>query len=276
MIKIISATICLAVIVGCLRVIINEIKKTGNPKIMKGVERIKTAFIKTGSGIIGEGATTIIERGKEILKEMNIIPPEIVNQIVDEGAEHLISLVFPAFRSSSSQAGRIFTDNFSESGKYAYVITEDEDHPFQITALIASTTEKIIAGKTTAREKAEAVFDWFERNVKYDDKGKRPIKNNKKVGYRHSSETFKDRKGVCGEMAILYVVMARHAGLKTNYASVRKDCHNKLVNHACASVKVGGRDIHADPAYHLFDAHHRKINILSDVEAIKHFKSFRG
>ena len=53
------------------------------------------------------------------------------------------------------------------------------------------------------------------------------------------------------------------------------DYENEDVNHACAAVKLN-KQILVDPAYRKFDIKHKKFKILSDQEAVPHFKAMRG
>jgi hypothetical protein len=86
---------------------------------------------------------------------------------------------------------------------------------------------------------------------------------------------WRDKKGVCGELAILLIVMLRHVGIKTNYVSVDIDSQGEKVSHACACAVIETKTVLPDPAYHTFDAKHKSFKILTDKEAIPHFKSMR-
>lgn len=151
-----------------------------------------------------------------------------------------------------------------------YVITDDPDHPFQITPLISQTASSIVKGASSSEAKARSIFNWMHGSVKYGE-----TKRKSGAGYRTSSEVFSDREGVCGEMGILYVVMARSVGLKSNFVHVTKDNSGRNVSHACASVRINGKDILVDPAYHTFDIDHMKYEILPDREAVNTFESMR-
>ena len=68
-------------------------------------------------------------------------------------------------------------------------------------------------------------------------------------------------------------------GLKSNHVFVKKDCFNKSVPHACASVVVSDYDdrILVDPAYstHGFNVEHKKFKIVTDEEAINEYRIHR-
>lgn len=128
--------------------------------------------------------------------------------------------------------------------------------------------KKIIVETRSEHRKAKAIFDWMQKNVRYD--------HTKKDGtYKTAHEVFIDGYGVCGEMAFLYITMARCAGLKSNYVSVRRDCNGKIVHHACAIVYPDNREIFVDPAYHTFGIRHRAYTILNDMQMLTNFLDWR-
>lgn len=118
--------------------------------------------------------------------------------------------------------------------------------------------------------RANALFDWIHSNVSYGD-SKRNIFD---AGYRSAKETLVGKQGVCGEMAYLYVASARAVGLRSNYVSVEKDFNNKRVHHACAAVYTPNLKL-ADIAYHQFGINHTSIKVLSDLEMLQRFNSWR-
>ena len=128
------------------------------------------------------------------------------------------------------------------------------------------------------------VFDWMESNVGYDDSKYYNLTSGfirklgifgDEAGYRNSQEVLDDEEGICGELAFLYVTMARSVGLESNVAQVDIDKFSDKVNHACAVVKADGKRIFVDPAYDTFDIHHKKIEILSDKDVIERYKRWR-
>lgn len=128
--------------------------------------------------------------------------------------------------------------------------------------------KKVVTGARNEHGKAKAIFDWMQENVQYD--------HNKADGtYKTAHEVFIDGLGVCGEMAFLYITMARCCGLRSNYVSVRRDCHGDSVYHACASVYPDNREILVDPAYHQFGIRHRTYTILNDSQMLTRFLNWR-
>jgi len=118
-------------------------------------------------------------------------------------------------------------------------------------------------------EKAKHLFYHLKLLIHYGDE-KRGI-----VGYRDSIEVWTTKEGVCGEMSYLYITLARIVGLKAGYVHVDRDFQNKEVNHACAWVKLNGRDVLADIAYRTFDIEHRGYSKIPDDEAMRRLESWR-
>jgi hypothetical protein len=117
------------------------------------------------------------------------------------------------------------------------------------------------------RERAEKIFQWVCGNIKYGN-----LKSN--VGYRNSLETINSKEGICGEMAYVYLILARATNIKSNYVSVRRDFQNKSVYHGCAGIFIPNL-ILVDPAYRSFDIKHRKYEVLNDKQMISKFISWR-
>ncbi|MCX6744631.1 MAG: transglutaminase-like domain-containing protein [Candidatus Parcubacteria bacterium] len=204
----------------------------------------------------------INDRGKEVIKGLRKYTDKADALVHHEDLIKLLSLVSP---SSSKFFGQTAHD-------YTYVITEDRNQPFQINPQIVETAKKIVEGKVLDEDKARALFTWVTSNIVYGEQGRK--RHHK--GYRHAAEVFADREGVCGEMAVLYVSMARAVGLQANYVSVSRDCKGDDVLHACTAVNLNGKQVLVDLSYYTFDIKHQSYQILSDQEAVPHFKAMRG
>lgn len=112
-------------------------------------------------------------------------------------------------------------------------------------------------------EKAYGLFQWFSNNINYKDED----------FYKRSVEVLRKKHGVCAESAVLYVTMARCAGLVSSYASVKKDFNGKKVRHACAGVRIRGWLL-VDLTMEAFDIKHKRYEILRDEEVIARFKAW--
>ncbi len=149
------------------------------------------------------------------------------------------------------------------------VVEKSAENPFQISSKLAKIAVTQASRKDSPKAKAKALFDWVHDNIQYG--GNRP----RGIGYRDSVETKVAGEGVCGEMAFLYVAMARVVGLTARFVIVDRDFRDKRVNHACAGVYIEDELILVDPAYHTFDIHHKKFKALGDLQAHAAFRSMR-
>ena len=162
------------------------------------------------------------------------------------------------------------------SDKFGLVIVEkDSPNPFRITQEMTAIANKCIANKQNLEERAEAIFDWMEQNIKYGEKKRG------QVGYRRSDEVIKTGEGVCGEDTYPYVVMLRYAGLQARFAVIDRDCFGKKVYHACARI-LSPREFSSDVAYHMFDVErdsgsgdHQEIKVITDEVAVRMFEQWR-
>lgn len=142
------------------------------------------------------------------------------------------------------------------------------DNPFVISSNLVRIIKNHVKGGLTEEEKAKRIYDWIKNNIQYGN----PKKD---YGYSDAEEILQYRKGICGEMAFLYIAMARIVGLKADFASIKRDCDNKKVHHGCAQVDIGKKKILVDPAYHTYDVKHKQYKILSDNDVIRRFSQWR-
>lgn len=155
----------------------------------------------------------------------------------------------------------------------AYILSEDKDNPFQINEAIMTAAKQIVAGQTTELGKARALFDWGVQNIPIGTSGWK----RRKKSMRTAVEIFEDREGVCAEMTILYIVMARSVGLQANYARIEEiDSSGKVSKHASPVLNIDGKYLYADIGFKQFDAKHQGYTIMTDQEAVPHFKKLRG
>ena len=160
--------------------------------------------------------------------------------------------------------------NVSEIPFIYNVLVNDESvlNPFIISSGLVKIIRKHTQPYKRRDRKAQAIYDWMENNISY---GKEKRKN----GYKNSKEVVIDKEGVCGEMAYLYITMARCCGLKSAFVEVNVDVYGNKVNHACAIVDIGHKEILVDPAYHRFDVHHKKYTVWTDSEVLEKFNNWR-
>lgn len=152
--------------------------------------------------------------------------------------------------------------------EYQLTVSDNTVHnPFVINSKLVTIIKSHIPDGATQEQKARIIYDWIEGNIDYKDL-------RKYWGYQSSNEVIQNMAGICGEMAFLYIAMARLVNLKSNYASVNEDWYGKKVNHGCAQVDIG-RKVLVDPAYHKYDIKHKQYEILTDIEVVKRFEQWR-
>ncbi|MBU3941472.1 MAG: transglutaminase-like domain-containing protein [Nanoarchaeota archaeon] len=159
-------------------------------------------------------------------------------------------------------------NNISE-GYNVLLADKSIENPFILNSELVKIIKDYTADIKNDEEKAKRIFSWIHQNIDYDN-----LRNDNK--YQNSKETLERKLGICGEMAFLYITMARAAGLKSKYVSVKVDCDSKKVNHGCAVVYIQNNPILVDIAYNKFDIHHKKYNILNDNEITENFIYWRN
>ncbi len=158
------------------------------------------------------------------------------------------------------------------SPKYQVALTEsgDDTNPFIISLDLARIVNEEVKPFNNDFDKAEAIYGWMMENISYDD-SRSPLS----FHYVNSDKLLKSKKGICLDMAILYVTMARSVGLDSYVADVKIDNGGKphflWFGHACALVKINGRDVLVDPAYGEFDIKHRKYRLWKDKDVRRHY-----
>lgn len=147
---------------------------------------------------------------------------------------------------------------------------ESVTFPFQLTPELLHRAA--IFAKLPVQQRPRSLFDYLHNSVAY---GSSRRESNKK--YSMSTEVWQHKQGVCGEMAYLYVSLARFAGLQSNYVQVFNDVSGKKVHHACAAVRTSKESpvVCVDIAYHTFDIKHKSWQSICDEQAWELFRSWR-
>jgi transglutaminase-like putative cysteine protease len=149
------------------------------------------------------------------------------------------------------------------------------DCPFVIDKSLAQVINKFTRHTDSKHEKSKAVFDWMLRNITYDYERKDEKKTGFPYIYRNSVEVLRDKTGVCGEMAFLYITIARCLGVDSYYTEVSKDHKGDRVDHACATVLTEVGEFLVDPAYERFNVKHRRYKVLSDSVLFEEYRKIR-
>lgn len=92
------------------------------------------------------------------------------------------------------------------------------------------------------------------------------------AGRRTAEEAFRDRTNLeapftCQEYSLLYVALARDAGLKAYFVIVESDYKNRTTPpHACAGICIDGKALLIDPVYQWFGVPHEKYEFQNDFQ----------
>lgn len=127
---------------------------------------------------------------------------------------------------------------------------------YYLTPEMRMVAEDILYSRFYTSEEALArkIFDWVENNIEYEESS----------GASTASRIFENRKGKCAGQSRLFIALARDFGFSARYALVDVDCYGKPVKHACAWVRLDGKEYLIDPAYGLFGADHQDWRVVND------------
>jgi len=145
-----------------------------------------------------------------------------------------------------------------------------KDHPLGVSKELLAEALCIAYPHERPQDKAKAIYEWMVANIKYDRSADR-------AGYRSARETYEGNVGVCGEMAYLYIAMARTAGLECHYVDVSRTVWGGG-NHACVEVRIRGRSFLVDPAMEKdgFDVRHPACSRKSDLAMASEYFCLNG
>ena len=136
-----------------------------------------------------------------------------------------------------------------------------------MTQPMKSIADGFVLENKTEDEKVDALFNWILTNIMYDNE-------HTKCHYRNAKETFNNRRGICGEMAVLYMAMLRYMGIKAQYTEVKIDLNGEQVNHACVTIyPVDATPYMSDIAYKSKEIKHQEFRIISDNDIETIFKN---
>jgi len=112
----------------------------------------------------------------------------------------------------------------------------------------------------TKENLAENIFNWILTNITYD-------KEHSQEHYRTAKETYNEKRGLCGELGVLYIAFLRTVNIDCNFCEVIKDNTGKAVTHACIIIKNNEGPSHlSDVAYKSFSIEHLEYKELTDAE----------
>lgn len=144
--------------------------------------------------------------------------------------------------------------------------------PLTYTSRIKDKVDSLTFNCCDEPSKAEAIFDWMQANIQYEDYKKGIIaKIFADYSYKSAHQVFDSRKGICLDQAYLYTVMARQAGLEAKMIEVTCNYKGEKIWHGCSSVWACGRRILVDTAYCKFDIRHKECKVMEDNEVFAEY-----
>ena len=115
---------------------------------------------------------------------------------------------------------------------------------------------------------AENIFSWVVKNISYDN-------DHSKEHYRTAKETYDERRGLCGELSVLYIAFLRSVNIECNFCEVTKDNTGADVAHACIIIKgEDGTNQLSDVAYKSFAIQHIEYKELTDTNLKEKYDSW--
>ncbi|HEY6899987.1 MAG TPA: DUF4407 domain-containing protein [Puia sp.] len=219
-------------------------------------------------------------KGKENEERMSQELKSSEQKIMEELAKGRPAVIIPELEPKPDPIGTTahyhawaMDNGFAETAPFHIVIaTGLSDHPFRLSVPMQKKAIEIAKGASSARDKVHRLYEYLHPNFPYDEAHEKY-----KGGYRTAEDVFHDRVGICGELAALFIAMARAMGLEVYFAVVRKDNFNEKVLHACAYVvyQDGTLPQLVDIAYNTEDVRHVDFEVLSDSEVETLFASWR-
>jgi Transglutaminase-like superfamily len=136
---------------------------------------------------------------------------------------------------------------------------DDTSDIFKMSQSMAHQVEEI-KKVSTNENLSENVFNWVLTNITYDT-------GHSKEHYRTAKETYNEKRGLCGELSVLYMSFLRVVNIDCYFCEVTKDNTGKEVAHACIIIKNNDGKAHlSDVAYKAFTIEHIEYRELTDAE----------
>ena len=168
---------------------------------------------------------------------------------------------------------------------YVRAIVQANGSSFTYDLNMQRRVKRITKGLSDDVEKSRAIFEWVISNISYDYSNISYYKKeerNPKINYRGALQTYKDKRGVCGESAAVQVTMERLAGniaflVKIEKGAVGTTPTGKIVNitesHACAAhVRHNGEVYLVDTTNpEGFGIEYDKFKIISDEHSFANY-----
>jgi len=187
---------------------------------------------------------------------------------VDNYRQRLASLkscLTPHFVKATAPVDLTFEQIRSEakdrlSPKQVAVITD----PLELTTEMKNWVRETVGDTQDDLEKAKRLFIGLSRKVNISSPTQLPL--SAKQAFLAWSDPMVALR--CQDYALLYVTLARYAGLKAYYVYISKDYQDRPVLHACAGVFIGEQAVLVDPAYQWFGVPHKSYQFQDNQNLV--------
>ena len=138
---------------------------------------------------------------------------------------------------------------------------------FKMSQSMAHQVVEIQKG-STSENLAENIFNWVLTNITYDT-------DHSKEHYRTAKEAYNEKRGLCGELSVLYMSFLRAVNIDCGFCEVTKDNTGKEVAHACIIIKNSVGKAHlSDVAFKAFTIDHAEYRELTDTELKSRYENW--
>lgn len=133
--------------------------------------------------------------------------------------------------------------------------------------LIHKKAYEITKDEETEIGKAKAIYIWIGSNITYDNDKAIKIMNNDYSSVESGAvATYRDRKGICFDYAILYSVMCKEIGLKTQIVIGKADNGEEYISHSWNKVYISSEEkwVNVDTVYYKVGAYFSEEEFSKD------------
>ena len=151
--------------------------------------------------------------------------------------------------------------------KYGPSIGNDKSGIFIMSQSMAQQVEEI--QKVSSNNNiAENIFNWVLNNIEYDTE-------HSKEHYRSARETYNEKRGLCGELSVLYMAFLRASNIDCIFCEVINNNEGKAVDHACVEIRNNdGTTYLSDVAYKSFKIDHIEYKEITDAELRRKYENW--
>lgn len=147
----------------------------------------------------------------------------------------------------------------------------DISRPYRASREAGTAAREAVQGLDGPSGKASALFEWVKANFRWDRYHSHTL-----FSERPAADVFRSRHGLSGELAYLFVGMAREVDLKASWCLVQREEGGHSAEHSCAAIPLGtGAAVLADPTRGEWDARYPNCRTLNEEEFIKELARLR-